>query len=145
MRLGTVTAPPAVRSASRLDATPSVTPVRRITPDWIDEDPLDELTQSDRALLLHLYGATGAQDGDGSGDRGRTRVGEAPVSDLAREINRERRAGTVSGGRDLTAEDLRRILGRLTVTAREPVPVELQVRLMTMLSGTSGGHLDVVL
>ena len=148
MRLGTVTAPPAVRSASRLDATPSVTPVRRITPDWIDEDPLDELTQSDRALLLHLYGGTGAQDAedaDGSGDRSGSRVGEAPVSDLAREINRERRAGMVSAGRDLTAEDLRRILGRLTVTAREPVPVELQVRLMTMLSGTSGGHLDVVL
>ena len=142
MRLGTVTAPPAVRSASRLDAAQSVTPVRRITPDWIDEDPLDELTQSDRALLLHLYGTAGADD-DGEG--GGTRVGEAPVADLAREINRERRAGTVSGRRDLTAEDLRRILGRLTVTAREPVPVDLQVRLMTMLSGTSGGHLDVVL
>ncbi|NAZ76729.1 hypothetical protein GTQ99_15055 [Kineococcus sp. T13] len=141
MRLGTVTAPPAVRSASRLDAAQSVTPVRRITPDWIDEDPLDELTQSDRALLLHLYGGTGAED-DGSGG---ARVGEAPVADLAREINRERRAGSVSGRRDLTAEDLRRILGRLTVTAREPVPVELQVRLMTILSGTSGGHLDVVL
>ena len=145
MRLGTVTAPPAVRSASRLDAAQSVTPVRRITPDWIDEDPLDELTQSDRALLLHLYGRTGAEDADGSGERSGARVGEAPVADLAREINRERRAGMVSGRRDLTAEDLRRILGRLTVTAREPVPVDLQVRLMTMLSGTSGGHLDVVL
>ena len=56
MRLGTVTSAPAVRIAPRLDGADPVTPVRRITPEWIDEDPLDELTQSDRALLGHLYG-----------------------------------------------------------------------------------------
>jgi hypothetical protein len=146
MRLGTVTSAPAVRSATRLDGmsgTESVTPVRKITPDWIDEDPLDELTQSDRALLGHLY-----NDLDGDLDRERDlahEVGAAPVASLAREINRERAAGMVSEQRELTAEDLRRIIGRLTYTAKEPVPVEVQLRLMTMLNGNTQGRLDVVL
>ena len=136
MRLGTVTSAPAVRNASRIDGmagTESVTPVRRITPEWIDEDPLDELTQSDRALALlgHLYGM---ED-----------VGSAPVASLTREINRERAGGMVAEGRDLTAEDLRRMIGRLTFTAREPVPVEVQLRLMTLLNGSTHGRLDVVL
>ncbi|MEZ0166602.1 hypothetical protein AB2L27_17725 [Kineococcus sp. LSe6-4] len=139
MRLGTVTSAPAVRTASRLDGlsgTESVTPVRRITPEWIDEDPLDELTQSDRALLGHLYGA---------GEDGGLDVSSAPVASLAREINRERASGMVSDHRDLTAEDLRRMIGRLTFTAKEPVPVEVQLRLMTMLNGSTHGRLDVVL
>lgn len=138
MRLGTVTSAPAVRTASRLDGvsgTESVTPARRISPEWIDEDPLDELTQSDRALLGHLYGG-----GDGTVD-----VSAAPVASLAREINRERASGMVSDHRDLTAEDLRRMIGRLTFTAKEPVPVEVQLRLMTMLNGSTQGRLDVVL
>ncbi|WP_380170359.1 hypothetical protein ACFEMC_14925 [Kineococcus sp. DHX-1] len=138
MRLGTVTSAPAVRTASRLDGisgTESVTPARRITPEWIDEDPLDELTQSDRALLGHLYGG-----GDETVD-----VSAAPVASLAREINRERASGMVSDHRDLTAEDLRRMIGRLTFTAKEPVPVEVQLRLMTMLNGSTQGRLDVVL
>jgi hypothetical protein len=118
-----------------MSGTDAVTPVRRITPEWIDEDPLDELTQSDRALLGHLYGA-----GDPSQD-----VGSAPVASLAREINRERASGMVSDQRDLTAEDLRRMIGRLTFTAKEPVPVEVQLRLMTMLNGSTQGRLDVVL
>ena len=134
MRLGTVTSAPAVRSATRLDGAGSVTPVRRISPEWIDEDPLDELTQSDRALLGHLYGA--------DGDEG---VGATQISSLAREINRERASGMVSGYRDLTAEDLRRMIGRLTFTAKEPVPVEVQLRLMTLLNGSTHGRLDVVL
>lgn len=138
MRLGTVTSAPAVRTASRLDGlsgTESVTPARRISPEWIDEDPLDELTQSDRALLGHLYGG-----GDETVD-----VSAAPVASLAREINRERASGMVSDHRDLTAEDLRRMIGRLTFTAKEPVPVEVQLRLMTMLNGSTQGRLDVVL
>ncbi len=138
MRLGTVTSAPAVRTASRLDGvsgTESVTPARRITPEWIDEDPLDELTQSDRALLGHLYGGL-----DETVD-----VSAAPVASLAREINRERASGMVSDHRDLTAEDLRRMIGRLTFTAKEPVPVEVQLRLMTMLNGSTQGRLDVVL
>ncbi|WP_432513160.1 hypothetical protein [Kineococcus sp. SYSU DK001] len=136
MRLGTVTSAPAVRTASRVDGlsgTEAVTPVRRITPEWIDEDPLDELTQSDRALLGHLY------------DLGDLEVGAAPVASLAREINRERASGMVSEQRDLTAEDLRRMIGRLTFTAKEPVPVEVQLRLMVMLNGSTQGRLDVVL
>ncbi|MEZ0491040.1 hypothetical protein AB2L28_02165 [Kineococcus sp. TBRC 1896] len=139
MRLGTVTSAPAVRTASQLNGlsgTESVTPVRRITPEWIDEDPLDELTQSDRALLGHLYGTD---------EDGRLDVSAAPVASLAREINRERASGMVSDDRDLTAEDLRRMIGRLTFTAKEPVPVEVQLRLMTMLNGSTHGRLDVVL
>ncbi len=69
----------------------------------------------------------------------------APVASLAREINRERASGMVSDHRDLTAEDLRRMIGRLTFTAKEPVPVEVQLRLMTMLNGSTQGRLDVVL
>jgi hypothetical protein len=137
MRLGTVTSAPAVRSATRLDGAESVTPVRRISPEWIDEDPLDELTQSDRALLGHLYG--------GSEDGVLEEPGATQVSALAREINRERASGMVSGRRDLTAEDLRRMIGRLTFTSREPVPVEVQLRLMTVLGGSTHGRLDVVL
>ncbi|WP_432561004.1 hypothetical protein [Kineococcus sp. SYSU DK003] len=139
MRLGTVTSAPAVRSASRLDGidgTSAVTPVRRITADWIDEDPLDELTQSDRALLGHLYG----EDEEGAHE-----VGAAPIATLAREINRERASGMVSEGRDLTAEDVRRMVGRLTFTAKEPVPVEVQLRLMVLVNGSTQGRLDVVL
>jgi hypothetical protein len=139
MRLGTVTSAPAVRSASRLDGvdgTSAVTPVRRITADWIDEDPLDELTQSDRALLGHLYG----EDEEGGRE-----VGSAPIATLAREINRERASGMVSEGRDLTAEDVRRMVGRLTFTAKEPVPVEVQLRLMLLVNGSTQGRLDVVL
>ena len=146
MRIGTVTSAPAVRGTSRLDATASVTPVQRITPDWVEEDPLDELTWSDRALLGHLYGTRVRTGEDGAEETPLVDAREgAPVAALAREINRERQRGMVSGERDLTAEDLRRIIGRLTVTAREPVPVTVQVQLMTMLKGTSGGRLDVVL
>jgi len=137
MRIGTVTSAPAVRNTSRLQGPESVTPVQRISPEWIDEDPLDELTQSDRALLGHLYG----QDEDGDP----AELGAAQVSSLAREINRERAAGMVSESRDLTAEDLRRMIGRLTFTAKEPVPEEVQLRLMTMLNGSTQGRLDVVL
>ncbi|WP_432543118.1 hypothetical protein [Kineococcus sp. SYSU DK002] len=125
-----------MRTASRVDGlsgSESVTPVRRITPEWIDEDPLDELTQSDRALLGHLYGFEDLE------------AGAAPVASLAREINRERASGMVSEQRDLTAEDLRRMIGRLTFTAKEPVPVEVQLRLMVMLNGSTQGRLDVVL
>ncbi|PRY09076.1 hypothetical protein [Kineococcus rhizosphaerae] len=137
MRLGTVTSAPAVRNASRVDGlsgSESVTPVRKITPDWVDEDPLDELTQSDRDLLGHLYGEGDEHD-----------PAAAAVSSLAREINRERASGMVSDHRDLTTEDVRRMIGRLTFTAKEPVPVEVQLRIMTMLNGSTQGRLDVVL
>lgn len=137
MRLGTVTSAPAVRNASRVDGlsgSESVTPVRKITPDWVDEDPLDELTQSDRDLLGHLYGEGDEHDPTA-----------AAVSSLAREINRERVSGMVSDHRDLTTEDVRRMIGRLTFTAKEPVPVEVQLRIMTMLNGSTQGRLDVVL
>jgi hypothetical protein len=137
MRIGTVTSAPAVRNASRLDGTAGITPVQRISPDWVDEDPLDELTQSDRTLLGHLYG----QDETGVAHE----IGSTQVSSLAREINRERAAGMVSDQRDLTAEDLRRMIGRMTFAAKEPVPVEVQLRLMTMLNGSTQGRLDVVL
>jgi hypothetical protein len=136
MRIGTVTSAPALRNASRTDGVESVTPVRRISPEWIDEDPLDELTQSDRALLGHLYG---------QGEDGGSEFGATQVSALAREINRERASGMVSESRDLTAEDLRRMIGRLTFTAKDPVPVDVQLRLMTMLNGSTHGRLDVVL
>ncbi|GAA0293549.1 hypothetical protein [Kineococcus aurantiacus] len=139
MRLGTVTSAPAVRTTSRVDGlsgSESITPVREITPDWVDEDPLDELTRADRDLLGHLYG---------TGEDGSVDVSAAPVASLAREINRERAAGMVSGQRDLTAEDLRRMIGRMTFTAKEPVPVEVQLRIMTMLNGAQQGRLDVVL
>ena len=51
----------------------------------------------------------------------------------------------VSDRRDLTAEDVRRMIGRLTFTAKEPVPVEVQLRIMTLLNGSNHGRLDVVL
>lgn len=137
MRLGSVTSAPAARGTTRTALLSAVTPVQRITPDWVEEDPLDELTQSDRALLGHLYGDRLDLDAlDGT-----------PVGRLAAEVGRERRAGAVSGGRDLTAEDLRRILGRLTLTAPRSVPLDVQVRLMSVLQGGDGvaGRLDVVL
>lgn len=138
MRIGTVTSAPPTRGGTRTTQVPGVTPVQRITPDWVDEDPLDELTQSDRALLGHLYGERLDLDAlDG------TSVGQ-----LAAAIGRERRAGAVSGGRDLTTEDLRRILGRLTYTAPRSVPLDVQVRLMNLLAHEAGrpvGRLDVVL
>ncbi|NAZ82658.1 hypothetical protein GTR02_12590 [Kineococcus sp. R8] len=135
MRIGSVTSGPALRGASKAGGVTQVSPVRRITPDYVDEDPLDELTMSDRALLSHLYGPSVDLDG---------LVGTT-VGQLATEIGRDRARGAVSGGRDLTAEDLRRIVGRLTVTTR-PVPVEVQARLMARLaSPDTGGHLDVVL
>lgn len=137
MRIGTVTWAPAVRTASRPDGAESVTPVRKMTPDWTDDNPLEELTLSDRMLLGHLYG----QGEDGAPSE----FGSTQVSSLAREINRERATGMVSDNRDLTAEDLRRIIGRLTFTAKDPVPVEVQLRLMTMLNGSTHGRLDVVL
>jgi hypothetical protein len=138
MRLGSVTSAPAARGTTRVAQLSAVTPVQRITPDWVEEDPLDELTQSDRALLGHLYGDRLDLDA----------LEGTPVGQLASAINRERHAGAVSGGRDLTAEDLRRILGRLTLTAPRSVPLEVQVRLMTVLKGDAGasaGRLDVVL
>lgn len=144
MQLGTVTSAPALRGVSALSSSSSVTPVRRISPDWVDESSLDELTQSDRALIGHVYGADTADDSSLE-EAAAKAPGAAHVDSLAREINRERRQGMVSGERDLTAEDLRRMIGRLTVTSTEPVPVQVQVQLMSMLKGTSGGRLDVVL
>lgn len=138
MRIGTVTSAPAARGTTRTAMLSAVTPVQRITPDWVEEDPLDELTQSDRALLGHLYGDRLDLDA----------LEGTPVGQLAAAINRERHGGMVSGGRDLTAEDLRRIVGRLTLTASRSVPVDVQVRLMTALKGDAGGsagRLDVVL
>ena len=135
MRIGSVTSAPPLRGASRAGAVSGVSPVHRITPDYVDENPLDELTTSDRALLHHLYGASIDLEG---------LVGTT-VAQLATEIARDRARGAVSGGRDVTAEDLRRIVGRLTRTSR-PVPVDVQARLLAWLAAPdTGGRLDVVL
>jgi len=135
MRIGSVTTAPALRGASRAGAVSAVARVHQITPDYVDENPLDELTMSDRALLQHLYGPSLDVDG----------LAGTTVGRLAVEIARERGRGAVSGGRDLTTEDLRRILGRLTTTTR-PVPLEVQARLVARLATPdAAGRLDVVL
>ncbi|NIZ89433.1 hypothetical protein [Kineococcus rubinsiae] len=135
MRIGSVTSTPALRGASRAGALSAVSPVHGISPDYVDENPLDELTSSDRAFLAHLYGPSVDLE----------RLVGTTVGQLATEIARDRARGAVSGGRDLTAEDLRRIVGRLTTTSR-PVPVDVQARLMARLSvPETGGRLDVVL
>ncbi len=135
MRIGSVTTPAAVRSTVRPEALANVTPVQRITPDYVHEDPLDELTLSDRTLIAHLYGPSLDLD----------ELEGTPVAQLAAEINRERRTGTVPAERDLTADDVRRIIGRLTLTSPRPVPVDVQLRLMTFLGAGGERHLDVVL
>ncbi len=135
MRIGSVTTPVAVRSTVRPEQLRNLVPVQRITPDYVHEDPLDELTQSDRALIRHLYGPVlELEELEGT-----------PVAQLAAEINRERRSGSVPAERDLTADDVRRIIGRLTLTSPRPVPVDVQLRLMTFLGASTEHHLDVVL
>ncbi len=135
VRIGSVTTPVAVRSTVRPEALHNLAPVQRITPDYVHEDPLDELTQSDRTLIAHLYGPSLDLD----------ELEGTPVAQLAAEINRERRDGTVAADRDLTPDDVRRLIGRLTLTSPRPVPVDVQLRLMTFLGSASAGHLDVVL
>ncbi|WP_432498195.1 hypothetical protein [Kineococcus gypseus] len=134
VRIGSVTTPSPVRSTVRPEALRHLVPVQPLSPDHVHEDPLDELTRSDRDLIAHLYGPVLDLD----------ELEGTPVARLAAEIARERRSGTVGAGRDLTAEDVRRIVGRLTLTSPRPVPVAVQVRLMALL-GAGGGHLDVVL
>ncbi|WP_432546590.1 hypothetical protein [Kineococcus sp. SYSU DK004] len=155
MRLGSALVPPAARGATAVDRLVTVRPAQRITPDYVDEDPIDALTVSDRALLWHLYGGL-----DTSGPTGRDadrpeelrddvvrdRLRSTPAAQLAAEIARERARGTVSGGRDLTAEDVRRAIGHLTLTSPDPVPVEVQLRLWAFFAGDErAGRLDVVL
>ncbi|NAZ86853.1 hypothetical protein [Kineococcus indalonis] len=132
MRIGTVTTPAAVRSTVRPEALQNLAPVQRITPDHVHEDPLDELTQSDRALIAHLYGPVLDLD----------ELEGTPVAQLAAEINRERSSGAVPAGRDLTVDDVRRLIGRLTLTSPRPVPVDVQLRLMTYLGGGRAAGVD---
>ena len=136
MRIGTVTSAPAVRRLVPTAAPGRVGPVQPVSAAVTDEDLLDELTGSDRALLAHLYDDVLDLDA----------LPGTAAGALAAEIARERARGAVSGRRDLTAEDLRRMIGRLTATASRPVPVAVQRRLLARLGAPdAAGHLDVVL
>ncbi|WP_369055449.1 hypothetical protein [Kineococcus terrestris] len=152
MRLGSALVPPAARGTTAVDRLATVRPAQRITPDYVDEDPIDALTVSDRALLWHLYGGFDPSGRDADrpeelrDDVVRDRLRSTPAAQLAAEIARERAHGTVSGGRDLTAEDVRRAIGHLTLTSPDPVPVEVQLRLWAFFAGDDrAGRLDVVL
>src|SRR3712207_2492584 len=91
VRIGSVTTPAAVRSTVRPEALRHLAPVQPLTPDYVHEDPLDELNRSERDLIAHLYGPVLDLD----------EVEGTPVARLAAEIARERRAGVVAAGREL--------------------------------------------
>ncbi|MFB9375804.1 hypothetical protein ACFFKU_17180 [Kineococcus gynurae] len=144
MRIGTVTrslagsgvtAPGGVGATRGVTGVTGVGAVGAVSGDVSETNLLDDLTASDRALLRHLYGPVLDLD----------RPAPWAVAELAREIARERASGVVTDQRDVTAEDLRRILGRITMVTGRGMDVDLQARLLRFVGGRTGGRLDVVL
>ena len=136
MRIGSVTSAPNVHRAREIYGTQVITPVARISADFPEQDPLDQLTGSDRALLAHLQ--AGVVDVDGS-------EGTA-IAVLAKEIAHVRAAGVIPGGRSLTDAEITQLVRHAMSIAVRPVSLDTHSRLSAYLpQGRTSVHMDVLL
>ncbi|GAB7193524.1 hypothetical protein NUM3379_42340 [Kineococcus sp. NUM-3379] len=136
MRIGSVTSAPNVYSVRETQHIQGITPVARVNANFTDEDPLDFLTQADRALLAHLQ--AGVVDLDRS-------EGTA-IAHLAKEISYVRAAGIIPGDRPLTDIEIGILVQQALSHAVRPMAPETHSRMTAYVPrGRSVVRLDVVL
>ncbi|PPK97469.1 hypothetical protein CLV92_104290 [Kineococcus xinjiangensis] len=136
MHIGSVTSAPNVYGARDPQRIYGISPVARINGDFPDQDPLDHLTGSDRALLAHLQ--AGVVDVDGSDG--------TAIAVLAKEIAYVRAAGVVPAGRSLTEGEISQLVRHAMSIAVRPVAMETHSRMSAFLpQGRAMLRVDVLL
>ena len=136
MHIGSVTSAPNVYGARDPQRVYGISPVARINGDYPDEDPMDHITGSDRALLAHLQG--GVVDVDGS-------EGTA-IAVLAKEIAYVRAAGVIPAERALTEGEITQLVRHAMAIAVRPVAMETHSRMSAYLpQGRAVLRVDVLL
>ena len=136
MHIGSTTSAPHVYGPRVPQRIHGIAPVTGVNTAFPDQDPLDHLTGSDRALLAHLQ--AGVIDVD--------RMSGTAVAALAREIAHLRATGIVPEGRPLTSDEISLLVTIAMSAAVRPMPAEVHARVVSHLprSGATS-RVDILL